>query len=61
MGNGAITYQSSDDKVAAVNKTTGAVTIHSAGTAVITATDDYEMGTVRYRKSLFSSAVSKSI
>lgn len=48
-----VTYSSSDDEIASVNETTGAVTIGSKeGTATITAssaaTDDYEAGEATY-------------
>lgn len=50
--NSTVTYSSSDESVATVNETTGAVTITGAGTAVITATasetDDYKEATASY-------------
>ena len=50
--NSTVTYSSSDESVAAVNETTGEVTITGAGTAVITATasetDEYAEATASY-------------
>ena len=52
VGDGAVTYSSSDPTVATVNATTGEVTILKAGTAVITATAaetaSYAEATVSY-------------
>ena len=49
---GAVTYASSDTKVAAVNKTSGKVTIKGIGTATITATaaagTNYKAGSAKY-------------
>jgi uncharacterized protein YjdB len=49
---GAVTYTSSDTKVAAVNKTSGKVTIKGIGTATITATAaagaNYKAGSAKY-------------
>lgn len=51
-GGGAVTYNSSDEHVASVNATTGALTINNAGTCTITATaaenDNYAEATASY-------------
>lgn len=60
-----VTYSSSDETVATVDPATGAVTIHNAGTAVITAaaaaTDSYNAATAQYTLTVAKAALTVTV